>query len=312
MKMNEPARMPSTPKSVPARTPASSAASTPASTPLGIICGGGAVPFAVAEAVMHRGRRVVLFALRGWGDLDAVGGYPHHWIALGQFDRFCRLARAEGCRDIVLVGTLVRPALRELRLDWGTVTRLPRIIRSLRGGDDHLLSGIASILESDGFRLIGAHEVAPEITAPPGLLGRHRPDAGTEGDIDRGFALLNAIGPFDVGQAVVVAGGHVVAVEAAEGTDGMLERVAALRERGRIRLRARAGVLVKAPKVGQDRRFDLPSIGPDTVARAAAAALAGIAVVAGATILAEPQRMIEAADRAGLFVLARPEDEGGR
>ena len=301
-KMTEPARLASTLERVPA--------STPMSGPLGIICGGGAVPIAVAEAVARRGRQVVLFALRGWGDTHAVDRYPHHWIALGQFDRFCRLARAEGCRDIVLVGTLVRPALRDVRLDWGTVMRLPKIIRSLRGGDDHLLSGIARILESDGFRLIGAHEIAPEITAPPGLLGRHRPDAGTEEDIDRGFAVLRAIGPFDVGQAVVVAGGHVLAVEAAEGTDGMLERVAALRERGRIG--SGAGVLVKAPKSRQDRRFDLPSIGPDTIARAAAAGLAGVAVIAGATILAEPQRMIAAADRAGLFALARPEADAHR
>jgi DUF1009 family protein len=299
--MNDPATI--------ASTPANTPASTAAGTPLGVICGGGAVPLAVAEAVARRGRRVVLFALRGWGDAAAVGAYPHHWIALGQFDRFCRLAHAEGCRDIVLVGTLVRPALHEVRLDWGTVMRMPRIIRSLRGGDDHLLCGIARILESDGFRLIGAHEVAPEITAPPGRLGRHRPDAETEEDIDRGFALLDAIGPFDVGQAVVVAGGQVLAVEAAEGTDSMLERVAALRERGRIRLKNRAGVLVKAPKAGQDRRFDLPSIGPGTIVRAAAAGLAGVAVIAGATILAEPQRMIEAADRAGLFALARAEPD---
>ena len=277
--------------------------------PLGVICGGGAVPLAVADAVAGRGRRVVLFALRGWGDPKAVGHYPHHWIALGQFDRFCRLAHAEGCRDIVLVGTLVRPALRELRLDWGTVVRLPKIIRSLQGGDNHLLSGVGRMLESDGFRLIGAHEVAPEITAPAGVLGRYRPDERVAADIDRGLALLAAIGAFDVGQAVIIAGGHVLAVEAAEGTDGMLRRVAALRESGRIRLKAGAGVLVKAPKSGQDRRFDLPSIGPDTVALAAAAGLAGIAVIAGATIVAEPQRLIEAADRAELFVVARADTE---
>lgn len=278
-----------------------------AGTSLGVICGGGTVPRAVADAAARRGRRVVLFALRGWGDAETVSAYPHHWIALGQFDRFCRLAHAEGCRDIVLVGTLVRPSLRELRLDWGTVMRLPSIIRSLQGGDDHLLGGIGRILERDGFRLVGAHEVAPEITAPRGLLGRHRPDASSESDIDRGFALLAAMSAFDVGQAAVIAGGHVLAVEAAEGTDGMLQRVAALRACGRIRLKAGAGVLVKAPKAGQDRRFDLPSIGPDTVTHAVAAGLSGIAVIAGATILAEPQRVTEAADHAGLFVTARPD-----
>jgi UDP-2,3-diacylglucosamine hydrolase len=279
--------------------------------PLGIICGSGSIPLAVAAAVERRGRRVMLFALRGLVDARAVAAYPHCWIAIGQFGRFRRLARAEGCRDLVLVGGLVRPAIRQVRLDWATLVEMPRIIRAFRGGDDHLLTGIGRILEGDGFRLLGAHEVAPDITAPSGALGRHRPDAGAAADIARGFEMLAAMSPFDVGQAVVIGKGHVLAVEAAEGTDAMLQRVAALREAGRIRLPRGVGVLVKAPKQRQDRRFDLPSIGPDTVLHAAQAGLAGIAVVAGGTIIAEPQRLVEAADANGLFVLGRAECEAG-
>ena len=279
--------------------------------PLGIICGSGSIPLAVAAAVERRGRRVMLFALRGLVDARAVAAYPHCWIAIGQFGRFRRLACAEGCRDLVLVGGMVRPAIRQVRLDWATVVEMPRIVRAFRGGDDHLLTGIGRILEGDGFRLLGAHEVAPDITAPSGALGRHRPDAGAAADIARGFEMLAAMSPFDVGQAVVIGKGHVLAVEAAEGTDSMLHRVAALREAGRIRLPRGVGVLVKAPKQRQDRRFDLPSIGPDTVLHAAQAGLAGIAVVAGGTIVAEPQRLVEAADANGLFVLGRAECEAG-
>jgi DUF1009 family protein len=279
--------------------------------PLGIICGSGSIPLAVAAAVQRRGRRVMLFALRGFVDAQAVAAYPHCWIAIGQFGRFRRLARAEGCRDLVLVGGLVRPAIRQVRLDWATVVEMPRIVRAFRGGDDHLLTGIGRILEGDGFRLLGAHEVAPDITAPSGALGRHQPDAEAAADIARGFEILAAMSPFDVGQAVVIGKGHVLAVEAAEGTDAMLQRVVALREAGRIRLPRGAGVLVKAPKQRQDRRFDLPSIGPDTVLHVAQAGLAGIAVVAGATIVAEPQRLVEAADTNGLFVLGRADREAG-
>jgi DUF1009 family protein len=279
--------------------------------PLGIICGSGSIPLAVAAAVQRRGRRVMLFALRGFVDAQAVAAYPHCWIAIGQFGRFRRLARAEGCRDLVLVGGLVRPAIRQVRLDWATVVEMPRIIRAFRGGDDHLLTGIGRILEGDGFRLLGAHEVAPDITAPSGALGRHQPGAEAAADIERGFEMLAAMSPFDVGQAVVIGKGHVLAVEAAEGTDAMLQRVVALREAGRIRLPRGAGVLVKAPKQRQDRRFDLPSIGPDTVLHAAQAGLAGIAVVAGGTIVAEPQRLVEAADTNGLFVLGRADREAG-
>jgi DUF1009 family protein len=281
----------------------------PADAPLGLICGAGTVPFAVAEAVRRRGRRVVLFPLRGWADAAAVEAYPHHWIALGQFGRFCRLARTERCRDLVLVGGLVRPSLRQLRLDWGTLHQMPLIIRSFRGGDDHLLSGMGRMFEGAGFRVVGAHEAAPEITAPLGALGRLTPTAAMEDDIGRGFAVLAAMSAFDVGQAAVVAGRRVLAVEAAEGTDAMLDRVAAMRASGRITLPAGAGVLVKAPKRRQDRRFDLPSIGPDTVMRAAKAGLAGIAVSAGATIVAEPQQLVDAADRAGLFVVGCPDVE---
>jgi DUF1009 family protein len=277
--------------------------------PLGIICGAGTVPFAVADAVARRGRPVVLFPLRGWADATAVQAYSHHWVWLGQFGRICRLARQEGCREMVFVGGLVRPTVWQLRLDWGTLKQMPLIVRSFRGGDDHLLSGVGRLFENGGFRVIGAQDVAPEITAPVGSLGRFVPNAMVEDDIGRGFALLAAMSAFDVGQAAVIAGHRVLAVEAAEGTDAMLDRVAAMREAGRIAHAAGVGVLIKAPKRGQDRRFDLPSIGPDTVARAARAGLAGIAVVAGATIVAEPQRLVETADGAGLFVVGRPDPE---
>lgn len=282
---------------------------SPTGAALGIICGAGAVPFAVADAVIRRGRPVVLFALRGWADAAAVVAYPHHWIALGQFGRFCRLAHGERCRDIVLVGGLVRPPILRLRLDWGTLRQLPLIIRSFRGGDDHLLSGMGRMFESAGFRLLGAHEVAPEIAAPLGALGRFKPAVAVEDDISRGFALLAGMSAFDVGQAAVIAGRRVLAIEAAEGTDAMLDRVIAMRAAGRIALAPGIGVLVKAPKRRQDRRFDLPSIGPDTATRAVQAGLAGIAVVAGATIVAEPHRLVEIADRAGLFVVGRPDAE---
>jgi DUF1009 family protein len=140
----------------------------------------------------------------------------------------------------------------------------------------------------------GAHEVAPK-----SLCRKERSTVSAEQsdrrDIALGLALLRAIGQFDVGQAVIVAGGHVLAVEAAEGTDEMLAQVAELRRKGRIR--STGGVLVKAPKPGQDRRIDLPTVGPQTIAGAARAGLAGIAVVAGEVIMAEPGRVTQAADR---------------
>jgi DUF1009 family protein len=271
--------------------------------PLAIICGGGTFPLAVADAAARNGRRVVLFPLKGWADASTIARYPHHWVGLAQFGRFCRFSRQEGCRDVVIIGNVIRPTPRQLRPDLGTLRLLPRIVRLFRGGDDHLLSGIGRIFEEYGFRLVGAHEAAPAILVPPGTLGQRQPSATDMADAQRGFAVLAAIGPFDIGQAVVVAGNRVLAVEAAEGTDEMLARLAALRQAGRIRHAARTGVLVKAPKPSQERRLDLPSIGARTVEGAAAAGLAGVAVAAGNVITADVAELVRAADAAGLFVI---------
>jgi len=279
------------------------AAGVQQASPLAIIAGGGSVPVAVAQAVERSGRRVVLFPVRGWADPAAVEKFTHHWLALAQAGRFLRLARAEGCRDIVFVGTALRPPFRSLRMDWLTLRLLPRILRAYRGGDDHLLSSIARGFEDYGFRVLGAHEVAPEILMPEGPIGSLRPSERDQADIARALALLTATGPFDIGQAAVVAENHVLAVEAAEGTDAMLGRIADLRAAGRIAAPSGTGVLVKAPKPQQDRRFDLPAIGPRTVDETARAGLAGIAVVAGGSIVAEPAALATAADKAKIFVV---------
>ena len=281
-------------------------------SPLAVICGGGTLPFAVAEAVTRRGRRVVLFAIRGWADPQRVAAYPHHWAAFGQFGWFCRVAHREGCREVVFIGSMVRPAIWHIRPDFKTLRLLPRVLRIFRGGDDHLLKGVAGIFEEHGFRLVGAHQIAPEILMPEGPLGRELPQASDHADIATGMALLDVISPFDVGQAVVVADGRVLATEAAEGTDHVLARVAELRLSGRIALEPRRGVLIKAAKRGQDRRFDLPSIGPRTVEGAARAGLAGIAVRAGSTIVAEAERLREIADRERLFVIGVRDEAAGR
>jgi DUF1009 family protein len=272
-------------------------------SPLALICGGGSLPFAVADAVAGRGRGVVLFGIQGWADPDRIAGYRHHWGAFGDFGWFCRVVRAEGCREVAFIGSVVRPAIWLLRPDLKTLRLLPRLVRIFRGGDDHLLSGIAAIFEENGFRLVGAREIAPEILMPEGPLGRRTPNPRERADISKGLALLDAISPFDVGQAAVVVDERIIAVEAAEGTDQMLMRVAQLRENGRIDAISGRGVLVKAPKRGQDLRLDLPSMGPQTVAHAKRAGLAGIAVTAGSTILAEPERIGATADRDNLFVV---------
>ncbi len=272
------------------------------SSPVGLIAGGGALPFAVADSLAARGVGSVLFALRGACDAQQVERFRHHWISVGQLGRATKLFRAEGCRDLVFIGTLTRPALSEIRLDWGTLRVAKQVWAAFRGGDDHLLSGIGRILEQDGFRMVGIRDVAPDLLMPAGCFTRAMPDPQAEADIAKGRDVLRELSPFDIGQAVVVIDGHVVGVEDIEGTDGLLARIVGLRWQGRIRSAAGRGVLVKAPKSGQDLRFDLPTIGSGTIEAAHAAGLAGIAVAAGATQIVDPQAVIAAADKASLFV----------
>jgi DUF1009 family protein len=275
-------------------------------SPVGLIAAGGVMPFAVADSLIKRGLTPVVFALRGLCDPARAERYRHHWIAIGQIGRAKKLFRAEGCRDLLFIGSLVRPALSEIRLDLGTLRVINEVWAAFRGGDDHLLSGIGRILERDGFRMVGIKDVAPDVLMPEGSLTNTKPDEQSSYDIALGRELLRALSPFDIGQAVVVIDGHVVGVEDIEGTDGLLARIVTLRALGRIRAAAKRGILVKVPKSGQDLRYDLPTIGARTVEGAAKARLAGIAVIAGNTVLAEPQQTIEAADAAGIFVTGLP------
>jgi UDP-2,3-diacylglucosamine hydrolase len=272
----------------------------------GIISGSGALPFAVADSLLARGRTPVILGVRGFCDPEQITRYRHHWVALGQLGRLTRLLRAERCRDVMFIGGLVRPALSEIRLDFGTLRVTPRIIAAFRGGDNHLLTGIGRIVEMHGFRMVGVRDIAPDLLVPEGVLTRTEPDEGAKADIGIGLELLRALSPFDVGQAAIVIDGNVVAVEDIEGTDALLARAARLREAGRIRSKAGRGVLVKAPKTQQDLRFDLPTFGPRTIEGAVAAALGGIAIVAGRSLMAEPETVVAAADKARLFLVGLP------
>jgi DUF1009 family protein len=276
-------------------------------TQIGIVCGSGALPFAVAESVERRGIKAFLLPIRGFADDAHTGRYPHQWIGLGQYGLMKKALRAAGIRDVTFIGGLVRPSLRSIGFDFGTLRALPRLLKGFRGGDDHLLTTIANIIESDGFRVVGLDSVAPELLVPVGALGRRVPDAKAEADIARALAALHAMGPFDIGQGAVVIGGHIVALEGIEGTDELLARVKHLREIGRLRAPPGLGVLVKAPKHGQDTRFDLPSLGPRTVEGVVAAGLAGVAVVAGFSVVAEADKLVELADRHDVFVTGLPD-----
>lgn len=267
----------------------------------GIIAGGGQLPREVAMAARAAGREVFILALEGATDREAVADLPHAWVPIGQLARSLRALREADVGEVCMIGPVRRPTLASLRLDLRAMSLLPRYLKQA-GGDDGLLRLLVGELEREGFKVVGAHEIAGDLTAPVGLLTRARPDAQAELDIARGVTIARRLGEVDVGQAVVVQQGLVLGVEAIEGTDALLERVAALRREGP------GGVLVKLCKPGQERRTDLPTVGPATVTGAYRAGLRGIAVEAGATLLVDRARAVEEADRGGLFVVGLEPD----
>jgi DUF1009 family protein len=274
-----------------------------AAAPLGIVAFGGRLPLAVAEAVRAQGREVFLAAMHGVAD-PAVAGFPHGTFRAFQVSRLVGLLRGAGCRDVVLAGTVLRPALSSVRFDLGTLKQLALLFAANVSGDDSLLMRVTRGFEGEGFRVLGIGDVAPELIAPEGTLTRCAP--GARDEVVYGLDVLVGLGVHDVGQAVVVHGRRVVAVEAAEGTSAMIARVAELRANGRFPVSGRAGVLVKGPKPQQELRNDMPALGPDTVEAAAAAGLAGIAFVAGGVLLIDAARMIARADEAGLWLAGFP------
>jgi len=264
---------------------------------LGILAGAGELPLRVVEACRAADRPVFVLAFEGSADPACVVDVAHAWVRLGAAGEGLQILRDNGVEELVMAGGVKRPSLLALRPDWRTAKFFARVgYRAL--GDDGLLKAIIRELEEvEGFRVVGADTLLGDALAPAGPLGRHLPDAQAEADIALGFEVARALGRLDIGQAAIVQQGLVLGVEAIEGTDALIARCGPLRRAGR------GGVLVKCAKPGQERRADLPTIGPGTVAAAAAAGLAGIAVSAGSTVLIDRAAIAGAADRAGLFVV---------
>ena len=269
---------------------------TEKSRTLGILAGGGTLPAQVAAAARAAGRDVFIIGLEGFAEPHLLAGWPHAVIRMGAAGRILATLRAHGCQDLVLIGPVRRPSLLDMRPDAEGARILARVGRAAFAGDDGLLAAVIRVLSEEGFRVIGAQDVLRAPLARAGVLTRAEPDAQAMADIRRGVAVVRALGRVDVGQGCVVQQGLVLAVEAVEGTDAMLARAAGLRRDGP------GGVLVKLVKPGQDRRADLPTVGPETVRRSAAAGLRGVAFEAGGTILADADATLAAADAAGIFL----------
>ena len=268
---------------------------------LGLIEGGGDLPAAVAARCDAEGRPVFLIRLAGFAD-PHLARWPGAEFGMAQIGAILKALKAEACTTVCLAGIVNRPDFKTLKPDFKGATLLPGIVAAAAKGDDALLRKILSVFEAEGFAVEGADDILGGEMLAAGALGTVSPTPEQLADLKKALHVAEKSGELDIGQGAVVCDGLVLAVEAQEGTDAMLSRVAGLPTDLRGSAGDRKGALGKAPKPIQDLRVDMPVIGPRTVEMAAAAGLAGIGGVAGRLILIDRAAIIAAADRLGLFV----------
>jgi UDP-2,3-diacylglucosamine hydrolase len=263
---------------------------------LGIIAGGGPLPRRIADAHETAGGAVFLIAFEGITPAESVVDFNHAWVRLGRIQDAMDAMIGAGVEDVVMAGPIKRPALSSLDLDGRGAKLIFRAGRKAFG-DDGLLSTIVAEIESDGFRVVGVDQILGGVLASLGHIAGPDPDAGAISDVRRGIDVLRHLGPVDVGQSIAVQEGLVLAVEAIEGTDAMIERAGGLARDGG------GPILIKISKPGQERRADMPAVGPDTIRNAHISGFRGIAIEAGSTLLLEVDQVRALADEAGLFVV---------
>jgi DUF1009 family protein len=275
---------------------------------MAIVAGSGRLPIDLAESLAAYGHAPFVLLVEGEAD-SSLTSYDHQMVAIEQFADLGTMLKRKRITHAVFAGGIGRrPRISALRPSLALFRWLPHIIGVLGKGDDGVLRALAARLETYGVKVVGAHQIAPDLLASAGPMTAIAPQKSDWRDIEAAAQAARAIGAIDVGQAAVAIGGRAIALEDIEGTDGLLVRVRDLRSHGRLAGKAR-GVLVKCAKPGQELRVDLPTIGPATVTSAHAAGLAGIGVEAGRSLVLDAANVVAEADRLGLFVVGLPQAE---
>lgn len=269
---------------------------------LGVIAGGGNLPVEIAQHCERAGRPFFVIRLKGFAG-EEIARYPGADVGIAELGKCFKTLKRAGCEAVTLVGVVDRPDFKALTPDLRGLMALPGVIAAARNGDDALLRQLLGEFEKEGFAVEGAHEVMGDLTLAAGPLGAVAPSDEQMADVRHALRVARAIGQLDVGQGAVVCDGLVLAVEAQEGTDAMLRRVAELPRNIRGTAEAPRGVLAKAPKPIQETRIDLPTIGLNTIQRAAQAGLAGVAGEVGRLLVLDREAVIALADELGVFVV---------
>ncbi len=270
--------------------------SAPNHPPIALLAGRGDLPHLLVDVFQSQHRPFVVLAFKGQAEEDLVKNVPHLWLSFGEVGTALHYLQENKIQEVVMAGAITRPLMSEIRPDWEGIKWLAKLgAKAL--GDDNLLKLVIGLVEEHGFRIVGPDDILTELLAPEGALTSLEPDDQGWRDVGRGLEVLSALSPVDVGQAVVIQEDLVIGIEAIEGTDALIERSKHLQRPGL------GGVLVKIAKRQQDKRVDLPTIGPETVRKVVAAGLRGIAIEAGRTLLLKREETIRLAQEKGLFLV---------
>lgn len=267
---------------------------------VGLIAGNGRFPVIFARTARAEGVSVVAVAHEGETEPELAGVVDAlTWIRVGELEPVIRVFRAHGVRRAVMAGGIRKAALLE---HFAPDERGMRCLARIQTwSDDAVLRSVAAELEGEGVEVVASTLFLSSILTPVGLLTSRAPDEQQWTDIRYGLAVAKGVGAFDIGQTVVVKSGMVLAVEAIEGTDE------AMRRGGRL---GRGGsVVVKVSKPGQDLRFDVPAVGPQTVGTCREAGIAVVALEAGKTLLLERETLVADAEAAGVALVGVAVDE---
>ena len=269
---------------------------------LGIIAGRGDLPLSLASHAELEGRDVYIVGIAGFVEDELLHKYDHKVISIGEIGRQLKALKQAGVDDVCFAGIVKRPDFKNLKLDAKGLALLPKVISAASKGDDALLRVLVEVIEDAGFNVVGADDVLSSLVVSSGPLGKNLPSKTDLGDIEKAAEIALEIGRLDIGQGAVVCDGLVLAVEAQEGTDLMLQRCAQLPSNLRGSSENPRGVLVKRPKPTQERRIDLPTIGLETLKGAKRANLAGVAFEANSALLLDREKLIDYADSNNLWI----------
>ncbi len=277
---------------------------------IALVAGGGTIPVMVAKSLSEAGKSPFIAMLEGDAD-PALSIFEHMHMSSALIGKLIAELKKRQITQLVLVGTVqARPKWSDFRPDLTTLKLLTRIISGLKSGDNVLLSNVVNAIEEAGIKVVGVHEILPQLLAINGVIAGSKPTKTMLDSIRVGADAATRLGALDAGQGVVVIGRRIVALEGAEGTDQMLHRVADLRKAGKLPQKA-GGVLVKLCKPQQDRRIDMPTIGVRTVQNAAAAGLRGIAIHAGSTLINNIDEVCALADQHNMFIFGHQPEQSG-